>query len=126
MCRWNIHRVAVLDGGGEVDGMVSQSDVIGFVSNGLAAMFPDLSVAGIEQERVGNWDKVFSVTSKDPAMAAFELIHDLKVHGVAVVDAENGKLIGNISASDLRVIGSSGHSMSLLDQTCGAMVAMAA
>ena len=39
----------------------------------------------------------------DRAIEAFKIICDNQVSGIAIVDS-NGKLVGNISASDLRVI----------------------
>ena len=49
----------------------------------------------------------------DPALLAFQLITEQRVQGVAVVDA-SGRLVANISASDLRLIQHHGAQLSVL------------
>lgn len=125
VCRHNLHRVPIMDGAGDFYGIVSQSDLISFVADHFGTLFAPLTNCKIHTEQIGTFTKVFSITTKEPAIAAFELIHDLGVHGIAVVDAETGALVGNLSASDLRVIGSKDHSWSTLHLPCGEFVATA-
>ena len=47
---------------------------------------------------------VISVKEDDVAIAAFELMVSANVQGVAVVDSE-GRLVGNLSVRDLKVLG---------------------
>lgn len=60
----------------------------------------------------------------DTALEAFTLIHRTRVSGVAVVDA-SGKLVSNISASDLRLIEKDGASLAVLFKSCAEFVALA-
>eukprot|EP01118_Nematostelium_gracile_P017451 TRINITY_DN745_c0_g1_i1.p1 TRINITY_DN745_c0_g1~~TRINITY_DN745_c0_g1_i1.p1 ORF type:complete len:335 (-),score=75.45 TRINITY_DN745_c0_g1_i1:148-1152(-) len=94
----NLHRVPVVDDQGEVIGLVSQSKVIQFLYKNVER-FPNATTA-----KVKNYLKpmdVFSITADKTALEAFQLMQSQKVNGLAVVDDE-GKLIGSLSASDLK------------------------
>jgi len=56
---------------------------------------------------------VVSITTKERAIDAFMAMHDKRVSAVAVVD-DDGKIVGNISASDMKTIGYDGALLSRL------------
>lgn len=107
----NLHRVAVLNEQKKVCNIVSQMDLLVFIYNNREN-FPLL------REPVSTWNKERTVESiewnsalaegkgvhcKTDAKLAFKKIWESEVTGIAVLD-DDGKLVGNISASDLKVI----------------------
>eukprot|EP01114_Cavostelium_apophysatum_P010483 TRINITY_DN2423_c0_g1_i1.p1 TRINITY_DN2423_c0_g1~~TRINITY_DN2423_c0_g1_i1.p1 ORF type:complete len:325 (+),score=83.89 TRINITY_DN2423_c0_g1_i1:85-1059(+) len=95
----NLHRVAVGSGEGRILGVVSQSRVIQF----LAEKADRLPARASQAIRDVAWQKrpVFSVNLKERAIEAFKMMLEKGVSGLAVV-GDNGRLVGNISASDLK------------------------
>jgi len=113
-CRNNIRRVPLLDHDGEFYTLVSQTDVISFVAQQLhSPLLQGLAQRALRAGGIGTWGHVHSVSDTDPALAAFQLISEQQVQGVAVVDAA-GRLTANISASDLRLIQHHGASLAVL------------
>jgi signal-transduction protein with cAMP-binding, CBS, and nucleotidyltransferase domain len=53
VCRWNIHRVPLLDKDGDFYGIVSQSDLLRYVSDNLSTLFSSLTNVSLEGEKVG-------------------------------------------------------------------------
>jgi len=97
----NAHRVAVLNEKKKVYNIISQMDVLSFLFQHQST-FPQMMEAPISQ-----WisDKKVETVSGDQTLAeAFKTIWESEVTGVGVVD-DDGKLIGNISASDLKNCG---------------------
>lgn len=124
-CRGNIHRLPILEEDGEFYCILSQTDMVAFIANNItSSLFKDVALLEIEKEQIGTWGNVHSVNASDPALAAFEKINELKVHGVGVVD-DAGKLVSNISASDLRLIGHQGASLAVLYKTCSEFIEVA-
>jgi CBS domain-containing protein len=84
-----------------VTGILSQSDIVRFVARNIEWMAnyykKNMTVA---QLNLGRKD-VLTVHQEIPAYDAFRVIKDNQVAGVAIVD-DNGKLVANLSASDLR------------------------
>lgn len=124
-CRGNMHRLPVLDDGGEVVTLASQSDAIAFLAANIKSPhMQKLAHTVLADAHIGTWGNVASVKTTDPALDAFNLIHRRHVTGVAVVN-ETGKLISNISASDLRLIEHHGASLSVLFKSCADFVDIA-
>jgi CBS domain-containing protein len=96
-----VHRLPVVDGHGDLISIVTQSHLARMISSN-SARFP-IAYYHISTVKLGQKD-VVSVSADTRAIDAFETIHNKKVTGVAVVDS-NGKLVDNISASDLKLIG---------------------
>lgn len=97
-----VHRVPIVDASGELLTVISQSRIVHYLadhSDRLAEHFPkeSLQVLGLGIKAV------VSIKTSDPALNAFVAIRAHSVSGVAVLD-EAGKLVGNISVSDLRMI----------------------
>lgn len=102
MINWRTHRLPVVDGSGSLITILSQSRIVSFLQKHIDlfayANKPIGELEGLVTKHV------YSVTSSQKAIDAFKLIKDKGVNGVAVID-EQGVLKGNISASDLKVIG---------------------
>jgi len=95
-----VHRVAVISSYGITENILSQSDVIRFLISKLDSYLDIFEKTVRETFNIAN-KTIISVQSNEATIKAFKIIHDNKISAVAVVD-ENGKLIGNLSASDLK------------------------
>jgi CBS domain-containing protein len=102
--RKGVHRVALLDQSRNVENVVSQSDLLRWLSEDPKRIPP---MKGIHEAGNMNWmhavtaeDQVSSVT---PAFRAFESVQKSSKGAVAVVDDE-GAIVGCLSASDLKKI----------------------
>jgi len=102
MNKWKVHRIPVVDSEGTFISVLTQSQVVHWLSNHMYH-FSDLISKTLEQLEIGQVE-VYSVSHHQKAIDAFNLIYSKKVSAVAVVD-ENGALVGNISVSDLKLIG---------------------
>jgi len=105
-----LHRFAVVESDGNLVTIVTASHVCQLLYK-HSTKFP------VSSRRVGDIElglkSTMSVKTSDKAYQAFRLICDNQVSGVAVVD-DNGRLIGNISGSDLRQVGYDGKLMTKL------------
>jgi len=94
----NSHRVAVINEAADLVGLVTQYGLLEWV-NSHKHLFP----RDIFMETLGNFEWTKEVKSIDMnkfVIDAFKEIWDQEVSGLAVVD-DKGKLVSNISASDL-------------------------
>lgn len=96
-----IHRVVVLDSYGKLANIVSQSDIIAF-ANIFADKLP-LKVTSRRVKDFGTAHPVLMVRVDTPFYATLEVLVRNRIGGIAITD-ENGRITGNISASDLRGI----------------------
>jgi CBS domain-containing protein len=96
-----IHRVLVLNADGKLSNLITQSRIIQFV----AVMLDNLpkTSKSLAELNLGV-SPVLTISEDQTAFHAFKLMKEKRVSGLAVVDA-NGKLVGSISASDLKIIG---------------------
>jgi CBS domain-containing protein len=99
LAKGGVHRVPVVNEKGEVTNILSQSSLITFLYKNCAN-FTEFS-RSLAQLHLGS-KPVISVPKDVPAIEAFRLMDKKKISGVAVVDIE-GKLVGNTSASDLKL-----------------------
>lgn len=97
----NKSRHAVLSKDEKVIQYVTQSDILTALTKHTSLLQPivnkSLSELGFKPK------EVHAISTEDKAIDAFKLIKDLRVNAVGVVD-ENGKLVGNISSSDIKLI----------------------
>lgn len=111
--RHPIHRLAVFDARVRVTNIISQSDLLRFVSRHIKEMKADendtthadkhhsrLDKLTIKQLQLG-LQEVQTVHLKDRALDAFRIMEEKSLSGLGVVD-EDGYLVGNLSQSDLR------------------------
>jgi len=111
MAKWSVHRVPVVDAGGDLITILTQSRVIKYIHQHMN-MFEDIAGRTLESLRMIH-EGVISIPHRSLTIEAFKAIHDKKVSAVAVVD-NDGKLVGNVSASDLKVVGYDGALLSRL------------
>lgn len=95
----NLHRVPIIDGDGNVVGLVSQSRVLEFLHKNIDK-FPDADITVDSFWKPGHQPLV-SVPIQEDAITAFKQMFDFRVSGLPVVDSDN-KIVGSISASDLK------------------------
>lgn len=80
--------------------VISQSDIIRFL---VPKMDQFVSLFDSTAEELGlGMHPPITISSTEPAIKALRLIGTHRISALAVVD-ENGKLVGNLSASDLKV-----------------------
>jgi CBS-domain-containing membrane protein len=101
LAKHKVHRVPVIDHQGRVSNLITQSSIISFLSTHLDKL-GDITNQTVGSLLLGHKD-VITVGVNARAIDAFKLMTDRGVSAVGVVD-EEGKLIGNISVRDIRVI----------------------
>jgi len=97
----NLHRVPILDLSQSLVGILSQSQLVSHLSTHIELLPPFV------KKTVGELvprKKVISVTQKEPVKSAFLKMKEFNISGIAVVDG-SGVLVGNVSASDIKMIG---------------------
>eukprot|EP01087_Luapelamoeba_hula_P023235 TRINITY_DN8505_c0_g1_i1.p1 TRINITY_DN8505_c0_g1~~TRINITY_DN8505_c0_g1_i1.p1 ORF type:complete len:312 (-),score=67.32 TRINITY_DN8505_c0_g1_i1:126-1061(-) len=95
------HRLPVINDEGQVVNFLTQSAVVEY----LATHLPHLGNKADRQvaELLAGCKPVVSVNIESRAIDAFKLMAEKRISAVAVVD-EDGKLISNISARDIRTV----------------------
>jgi len=93
-------RVAVVDEAGKVVNIVSQTTLVAFLSKQIAEHH--LFVGKTVDELQLGTAPAITIQEGAPAIEAFKLMDSRQITGLAIVDA-HGKLVGNISARDLKI-----------------------
>ena len=98
------HRVAVFDDHGDITAVVSQSDVVRFLAANADEMLAGwLGDASLQQLRLGGARGALACAGAGaPAVEALAAMRRLDVSALAVLSDDDGELVGNLSASDLR------------------------
>jgi len=96
------HRLPVVDGGGELVSLLSQSRVVSYLTQHLLK-FPS-SLLSIDELGLVGAKPVVCVKDTDVTVAAFQTLRQQRVSAVGVVDAQ-GLLTGVLSVTDLRAVG---------------------
>jgi len=99
---WNIQRLPVLDSQGNLEGVLTQSQVVQYLASHIDK-FPVRNKTIGDLHYVG-YKRLHTISENALVKEAFSRMRDEQLLGLAVVD-NNGKLSGNISASDIKVIG---------------------
>lgn len=103
-----IHRIAVVDGDGHMQGILSQSAVARFLKMNMKTRFTELEpvfnkkVADLGLVDVKNHN-VYTIDSHAMTLEALKTMQKLGVSSLAVTD-RNGNLTGNISMTDVKYI----------------------
>lgn len=97
------HRYAVTDSAGKVLSILSQSQLVRSLLPYIQGT--ELATKTVSELRLG-YKPVLSISVDAPASQAFKKMQASKVTGLAVLDSATSKLVGSISASDLKEIGS--------------------
>nr|CAG8507514.1 1340_t:CDS:10 [Entrophospora candida] len=111
------HRVAVLDGDGNLKGILSQSGVLNYLYNNVTR-FPQIESLfpkTIYEFDIGKSPVIFAQADSF-VLDALIMMNDNALSSVAIIDSE-GMLIGNISMTDVKYIIRS-YSHSLMWKTC--------
>lgn len=94
----NIHRVPIVnEDTNKCQNIISQSALIKFISKHCPNLDQSIMDAGIPYRK-----KVVMIQDDAPASEAFTLLDNKRLSGIAVVD-EDGKLVGNTSARDIKL-----------------------
>ncbi|KAL6061568.1 hypothetical protein QOT17_012741 [Balamuthia mandrillaris] len=107
--RLDVHRVPVVDSEGDVVGMVTQSSVLALVAENIDKL------GSIADAKVNDWapplqfrkhhnGHVVTCHNAERVLDAFTRMQREEVSGLAIVDKNTGKLVGNLSASDVKGI----------------------
>eukprot|EP01117_Protostelium_nocturnum_P018867 TRINITY_DN798_c0_g1_i1.p1 TRINITY_DN798_c0_g1~~TRINITY_DN798_c0_g1_i1.p1 ORF type:complete len:316 (+),score=95.22 TRINITY_DN798_c0_g1_i1:141-1088(+) len=96
-----VHRVPVVNEKGEITNILSQSSAIQFLSKNVTHLGSCVTKS-LEEIEIGT-TPVVAVTHLDTAADAFRLMEKRKMSGLAVIDTQDGRLIGNTSSSDLKL-----------------------
>jgi len=101
MVQYKVHRIPAVDHDGVLQTIITQSSAIQLLSKNLHLF--KISESTINDLKLGI-KNVYTINHKEKAIEAFKLIYSQKVSGIGVVN-DSGELIGNISASDLQLVG---------------------
>jgi len=101
-----LHRVPVIDDNRKLVHMITQSQLIEFLSKNLEHL------GGIRQKPIGQMKditkEVITIKESETAMTAFQTMINKNISGLAILNDE-GKLAGSISLRDLKVISTDGR-----------------
>lgn len=118
-----VRRVLVFDKNGQVSNVVTQSTLLEVLLRHRHEMgsLLNLTVASAFPENTRA--KIYSVKASSSTIEAFRMIIQHKINSVAVVDDQNGKLLGSISIRDVETIGLEKQRIRQLYSTAGQFVA---
>jgi len=105
------HRVVVLDAQSRLINYITQSDMIKLLHQ--RTLFNDKARKSIAELKIGS-SPVISIKDNDRVLEAFKLFVIHGIEAVAVVSAETGKIVGNVSATDIRVMKASAEAIDCL------------
>lgn len=104
-----VHRCWVIDEKQNLTHVVTQSALFRFLFSDKKwpekhKIFEPLSKKTVKELKLGQQEKrkLVTVTTDTQAIDAFKTICDNKVSAVGILSSESGKLVGNLSASDLQ------------------------
>ncbi|EGG20754.1 cyclin [Cavenderia fasciculata] len=106
LSKQNVNRIIVIDEQDEIVDIITQFDLIRWVHDNLGKLGTRKNKLVRELSAANQY--VMSVTDDEQAIDAFRLIEIMGVGGVAVIQPD-GKLTGNLSARDIKRIGSKGE-----------------
>lgn len=110
-----LRRVAVIGDDDKFESVLSQSRIVRYIGNRPEYDIGDITNKTVEMVGIGK-SPVISIDQKDKAINAFYRMFSLNISGIAVTK-KNGKLVGNISLSDLRAIGKDAEMTSKMSLT---------
>jgi len=115
MVKNNVHRVISLNSDHSLNNIITQSRVVECLVQ-LFGVSPSLSALGrltVQDIKLAKMGEMISVREDEKAVEAFRLMSKHNISGLPVVNAD-GKLVANISESDLRAIQSNAQFLKLL------------
>jgi len=100
------YRLAVVDSMGRFSSVLSQSRLVRFLANRNLEM-GSLGDFSVQSLGLGTSGKLVTIRHDEKILNAFMKIYEEHVSGVGVLD-DNGRIVGNISVSDLKDVGFTG------------------
>lgn len=97
----NSHRCPIIDSSGKIVSMLTQASLINFIACKPGCL-GELGKQTIKDLDLGT-KPVMTVPKNMRTIDAFKKMHEARISGIGVVDASN-KLIGNLSARDLKAV----------------------
>lgn len=94
------HRILIFDERGIVTNIISQTDVLRYIYKHMESL-GRLRYQTVHQLELST-KPVLVAQANLPALEAFRKMNEENVSGVAIVDSVDGKLVANLSISDLR------------------------
>jgi len=99
--QYKVHRVPIINIEGQLISVITQSHLVRELYKNFSKF--DIASQRVQDIKLG-YKEVLSIRSDNSAIEGFNIIKEKKVSGLAVVDG-SGKLVGNLSATDLRNVG---------------------
>jgi len=99
MVELSAHRIVIIDSQNQVCNLMTQSRIVSLIH---AMELPKMETT-IQQLNIGS-KPVIQIQQSETAYCAFKLMSEKNVNGLAVVN-NLGELVGNISISDIKLIG---------------------
>jgi len=100
--RVKVHRIPVITKENELSTVITQSHIIHLIASHLSHFGAIISMT-VGDLRLG-YTNVITINETERAIEAFKKMYEHGVSAIGVVD-DSGKLVGNVSNSDLKVIG---------------------
>lgn len=118
--KYGVHRVNIFDEAGNLINIITQLAVLQLISSHLDSI-SDIGGLTLEQLNIGT-SPVTTINLSSPTIDAFRVIRDRRLYAVPVIDAE-GKIVGNVSAKDMRFVVKSPAHMYLLHEPISKLLA---
>jgi CBS-domain-containing membrane protein len=106
------HRAPVMDDRNDIKAIITQSDIVQLLFNNMDVL-GDMKEKSIQELKIGTHE-VISMSIEAQAIHAFYLMIYHRVHAVALTHGSSGKLVANLSASDIKGLASENLSSLLL------------
>ncbi|KAN0025918.1 hypothetical protein ACTFIU_001682 [Dictyostelium citrinum] len=105
MTKWGVHRLPIIDSEGSLISILTQSRVVEYIQNHIQ------NINGLDkaigQLKDFGTSSVISIKQDRMVIDAFKLMHENGISAVPVVN-QIGVLVGNISVSDMKMVGYDG------------------
>ena len=101
LTKQSCHRIPIVGDDGRCTGIISQSALVKFLVARVPAdaMEETLAQAGLNYKK-----EVVQAKDTATALDVFELLDSKRLSGIAVIDGEDGHLVGNTSARDIKLM----------------------
>jgi len=119
MVETKAHRVLVMNDDGDLVNIISQSRLIQLISH-IVDSIPQC-LQSLRELNLG-FKSVVCVLDTEPSYEAFRIMKERKLSGIAVINSL-GILVGNISLSDLKLIGFDANYWGLMSQSVASYLA---
>lgn len=112
----SVKRLAILDENGCFESVLSQSRLVRYLGNRPECDLGEIAQTMVGASNIGS-SPVLTIRKDEKALTAFLTMLNNDIGGIAIVNSKD-KVIGNISISDLRAIGTEGELCRKFTLTC--------